>query len=323
MYYTNVLRKIIMAKRIAVLLTVVIFFISGCKGKPAVNPAQDSQQKALLAQISDKLKASKVYASKQVALLIEFESLKMDWKNAFDYSGQDLKSIEENLRTKTNENFDFLLTAAKGSEPISKKIASAVLGFSNNKDALPVLLNNLYFPSSTVKANSAISIGMLADKNTSISLLVDLMAKDPDADVRNSCAFAIYKIVQPGNDKGSYETLIKGLDDPDEGVRNQSVRALMKIGKKEAAEHLIKKTLSDPVPTVSDNTILALQTLECYDPVVEILVTNIESGDFKIRANSLRVLKLLTKIDLGDDQIAWRKWWDHNKEQFLKDKEIK
>ncbi|MBI5360088.1 MAG: HEAT repeat domain-containing protein [Planctomycetes bacterium] len=311
-----------MTGRILVIYVIAaLALLCGCKGKSDVNPPQDSQQKTLLSQISDKLKASRVYTSKQTALLVDFESLKMDWKNAFDYSGQDLRTIEEDLRTKTNENFDFLLTVAKGSEPVGKKIASAVLGFSNNKNALPVLLNNLYFPSNTVKANSAISIGMLADKDTSISLLVDLMAKDPDADVRNSCAFAIYKIVQPGNDKGSYETLIKGLDDPDEGVRNQSVRALMKIGKKEAAEHLIKKTLSDPVPTVSDNTILALQTLECYDPVVEILVTNIESGDFKIRANSLRVLKLLTKIDLGDDQIAWRKWWDHNKEQFLKEKE--
>lgn len=312
-----------MKKLLFILLCATALGLS-CKGSAKKDePVRNDARATFEGLLVEKLEESKAYTSDQVKFLVRLEFLLEDWKAAYDYSEQGIRAIEDSLRTDVQANKAFLMAVAAGDELTGKKIASGVLGFGGSSDFLPVLLNNLMHPSPAVKANSAVSIGLIGDKGTQTALLVELMLFSSDADVRNNCAFAVYKTTGPSADQTVYDALIKALGDPDEGVRNQSVRALIKIDRPMAAEVLASKTIGDSVPTVVDNVILALQTLEAYEVVIGTLIKNLSSENHALKTNSYRALKLVTDTDLGAEGVAWDKWWTNNKDSFLKAKEAK
>ncbi len=45
------------------------------------------------------------------------------------------------------------------------------------------------------------------------------------------------------------------------------------------------------------------------DPAVPILIGALASADVEVRRSCVQHLKRLTGEDLGDDPVAWRRWW--------------
>ncbi len=51
-----------------------------------------------------------------------------------------------------------------------------------------------------------------------------------------------------------------------------------------------------------------------------ILIAALKDSDEDIRSNAIYTLRTITGEDFGEDQERWKKWWEENKEKFLKKK---
>jgi hypothetical protein len=78
------------------------------------------------------------------------------------------------------------------------------------------------------------------------------------------------------------------------------------------------KDLGYEVTTPGKEAALALAKMGNAKPAVESLITALRHKDKTVRTNASGALKEITGQDFGDDPLKWQKWWDQNKEQFLR-----
>ncbi|MCD5401319.1 HEAT repeat domain-containing protein, partial [candidate division NPL-UPA2 bacterium] len=138
--------------------------------------------------------------------------------------------------------------------------------------------------------------------------------KDEDSDVRESAATALWKIGDPR----AVTPLITALGDEDERVRRNAAEALGRIGDPRAVEPLIA-ALRDEDSDVRESAALALG--KTRDPrAVKPLIAALRDEDRDVRESAAWALEEITGKYFGEDVARWQKWWEENKEAFLKER---
>lgn len=220
--------------------------------------------------------------------------------------------------------------------------ATWALGEIRDKRAVNTLVNILKDEFSGVRKNAAEALGKIKDKRAVESLIYIL--KDNNVDVREKAVWALGEIM----DIQAVVPLIIALEDEDSSVRWESAKALGKIKDRRAVESLIE-ALNDEVEGVRSGPAWALgeikdkkaikpliiafkskdimvqgkiayALIKIGKPVVKPLIDALKDEDFSVRWNAKVTLEEITKQSFGEDYNAWLKWWEENKEKFLKKK---
>lgn len=77
--------------------------------------------------------------------------------------------------------------------------------------------------------------------------------------------------------------------------------------------------MKDESYRVRENAVVALGRIG--DPrAIEPLIATIKDEESSVRLIAVQVLGVITGQDFGEDQDKWRKWWDENKDEILKDR---
>ncbi|MCK4830522.1 hypothetical protein KA005_83160 [bacterium] len=59
---------------------------------------------------------------------------------------------------------------------------------------------------------------------------------------------------------------------------------------------------------------------EIGKPAIEPLIIAMKGKSYEVRNRIIWALSKITGQDFGEDQVKWQKWWEENKETFLKKK---
>jgi HEAT repeat protein len=194
--------------------------------------------------------------------------------------------------------------------------------------------------------------GTPPEKKLSDSEVIDLLIKklsSPDANERAKAAKALSKI---GNRaKAAVKPLIKLLYDNNIKVRKIAIRALAKTGDRRAVEPLIallkdknaeiRRTVIMPLSMLGGksavdainkalhdtNYIVRMESIYVLRDIgdetsVEPLIILLDNVDDKLRRASAVTLNIITGEDFGSNKEKWQKWWNANKDKFLKEKEM-
>jgi HEAT repeat protein len=190
-------------------------------------------------------------------------------------------------------------------------VASGVLGFSGQKAAVPFLLSTLTDQNDMVKSNALLGIGLIGDKGTPISPLINALS-DKSPLVRGTGAFAISRVVERNNPRGAVAPLVKMLNDTEPSVRNETIRALAVCGDSTAVESLINKGLSDEYELIVINAVLTLGILKDHRAIEPLIKVSGQKDNPSVKEAVLSALNYIT--DKQFESIAdWQVWWDKNK----------
>jgi HEAT repeat protein len=122
------------------------------------------------------------------------------------------------------------------------------------------------------------------------------------------------KLIKLG--KPAVEPLIAALKNRDDYVRRYATVALGKIGDTRAIEPLIA-ALKDEDEDVREGAVESLGEIRDARAVVP-LIAALKDNDEDVQYAAAKVLKEITGEDFGKDYEAWSKWWEKNREKFLK-----
>lgn len=113
--------------------------------------------------------------------------------------------------------------------------------------------------------------------------------------------------------------LLKALEDKNHGIAAASKDALRNIKDPNTVEPLIAILINDESRILRSDVATVLGHIG--DPrAIEPLIDSLKEEIKLIRDSILWALKNITGEDLGEDQEKWQKWWEENKEKFLKKK---
>ncbi len=164
------------------------------------------------------------------------------------------------------------LAGLKDADPAARKKAALVLGIMKPPAAAESLIPVLKDGDAGVRGTVAETLGKLKDPRALESLLAAL--PDENSEVRLNAVWALGEI----NDPRAIAPLGGVVDtDRDSRVRLWAVRSLGKIGNRAALEPVIR-AVKDENPDV--------------------------------RGWAIRILKVETDKDFGEDFSRWRKWWE-------------
>lgn len=276
-----------------------VLFLSGCQSAPETTKPNPIGFPAS-------------FTSAQADLIAELDALMKQWYGAATAGlTAEQEKIAGELKTKVNQNFDFVVRLIRLNDRELKLIAGAVLGFSGQESAVPFLLSALSDESDLVRANALFSIGLIGDKDTPVTNLVKGL-EDKSPRVRSASAFALSRVTEKGKRGIICPALVKMLDDPEPTVRNEAIRALALCGDATAVEPLIKKGLNDKYDLLVLNTVLALGALKDRKAIEPLIDLASRKEDPNIKEAILTTLNYIT--DTKFETIAqWQKWWDDNK----------
>ena len=120
---------------------------------------------------------------------------------------------------------------------------------------------------------------------------------DPDSGVRRSSIWALHDLGDIGlGDTEEIQALIRALRDPDSGVRECSARTLGDIGPaaKEVVLPALTEALGDTDSRVRRSSIWALRALLAVPEVVPVLIRTLRDRDYRVRRTTAWAL-----LDIG------------------------
>ncbi len=187
--------------------------------------------------------------------------------------------------------------------------AITAMGDIGDTNAVPDLaVVGLDHPEPDIRASSAVALGKIADP-TRVLPALSAACLDDNALVRRQAVDAISK--HYGSDpERVYATLITGLSDFDERVRESSALALSRINDARAIDSLLQAT-GDRVALVREAAAFSLGELITPDrekeafPLVELL----SDQNPGVQAAALNSLWRITKEDFGSEQTRWQKYF--------------
>lgn len=240
----------------------------------------------------------------------------LQWTSAFGQAKIDEQhALEERLRTLAVENFDALVEDLRGQDVEARFIAAMMLGFSRDAQAVPLLVEALQDPVDKVRNNAALGVGVIGSKQTPVAPVV-LLLDDSNPNVRASAAFALQRVLLRNDDRGTMARLLRAMEDPVWEVRNNAVRALATVGKPEAVDPLVKRTLHDKSYLVRLNTAVALASIRDYR-AIEPLIDALQESDPRVRKEIVFALQQITGQSFENDALQWRNWWRANEATLL------
>lgn len=251
-------------------------------------------------------------------MLVEVDGLLQKWVTALNLANDgDRESAATRLRPIAEANHTRLLGFLRGDDLEARIVAAGALGFSSRPDAIPVLLAALDDGNPYVRSNAALSLGLIGNRDVPREPFLNLLT-DSEAPVRGSAAFALSRLVRHGVDTEAVPVLVDALRDRHFAVRNESVRALAVIGDRRATIPLLETTFRDQYFLIRLNTAVALARLR--DPrAIAPLMRALDDTDENIRKAARYSLGEITGAGVEDSDVAWKAWWERNRERIAKD----
>jgi HEAT repeat protein len=187
--------------------------------------------------------------------------------------------------------------------------AITAMGDIGDTNAVPDLaVVGLDHPEPDIRAASAVALGKIADPTRVLPALSEACLDD-NALVRRQAVDAISK--HYGSDpERVYATLITGLSDFDERVRESAALALSRINDVRAIDSLLQAT-GDRVALVRQAAAFSLGELITPDrekeafPLVELL----SDQNPGVQAAAMNSLSRITREDFGTEQVRWQKYF--------------
>lgn len=206
-------------------------------------------------------------------------------------------------------------------DPRVQVAAVNALGEIGDPDAVPDLVQvGLGHPDHDIRAASAVALGSIEDPSRVLPAL-EGATNDENATVRRQAVDAISK--HYGSDPGLvYATLVTGLSDFDERVRESAAQALVRVQDERAVEPLLQAT-GDRTAVVRRAAALALGDLveKEDEKVVYPLVELLSDQGSGVRSAALKSLTKVTTEDFGNDRDSWDEYfWEQYPELDPKNK---
>jgi HEAT repeat protein len=140
-----------------------------------------------------------------------------------------------------------------GASSLEETVAlSRELGNQHVEEGIPVLIDFLRHDDEVVRYNAVIALGFDLHYKPATAQLLNILAQDEDADVRDAAAGAIRVLWQNTANREVLGALAKSaLGDADEGVRKAAYRSLLIVKGISEDEHLrLLSTSRQPVDRV-------------------------------------------------------------------------
>ncbi|MBI5368612.1 MAG: HEAT repeat domain-containing protein [Planctomycetes bacterium] len=253
--------------------------------------------------------------STDLEILAEFDQLLKKWNDAYNRAAdEERKSVESVLREKVRRQRTLLEANLAGFQIEARVVSAAALGFGGDAGSIPPLLQALNDSSYGVRSNAAVSLALIAHRETPIEPLIRVLS-DPNPDVRGSAAFALSRILRQGEGREAVPALIARLEDPSFTVRNEAVRALAVTASRDAVPAILEKTLKDEYFLVRLNSAIALAAIR-DSRSVEPLIGLLSDPESQVRKVALYALEQITGQREGNDAAAWSGWWARHKDEF-------
>jgi len=238
------------------------------------------------------------------------------------------------------------IAALKDEHSKIREEAAMALGDLKEISAVEPLIATLKDEDDDVRRHSAISLGKIKD-NRAVEYLLEAIRYDDSLGVQIEAAGALGKI----KDGRAIKPLITAFKDKDNPMfQEYALKALIEMGRlaveplifelknddweirRDAAEALgeIKNTRATKplIDALKDkNEVVRWKAVEALGKTkdtqaVEPLIAALKDEDSYVRNYAAKALWEITKQDLGKEYNAWLKWWEENKDKFLKKNNI-
>jgi HEAT repeat protein len=224
--------------------------------------------------------------------------------------------LEHDLFEMTTGNLDRLREVLEESENHSYRVIAAMaLGFSDSPKALGTLIDQLEDREERIVANCLTSIGFLGQKDTPLPPLVRLL-REGSPHIQGRAAYAIGECSAPKRDLHGAESLLIDLLKHDQiALRVNAMTALGKLQQVEAVRPIVINNLFHQYPKVRLDAIAALGNIN-HVSAVGGLVESLSDENERVRQRALWALKKITEKDYGENQAAWKHYYESHKESF-------
>jgi HEAT repeat protein len=219
---------------------------------------------------------------------------------------------------KQGENFARLQAAAiDGSNPHHQGIALAALGFSEQHDLMPVILQGAQLSDPFVVDHAVLGLAILRSPKTPPGVLTAIMRRDTHPeDGRVQAAWALYRIQSASENPQEIlgiwrELLTSERASLPAGVVVSAVRGLG-LAREPADADLVASFLSHPTPRVRMAAAVALARMNAQDhakALIELLGPKENVQNVRLHARKA-LADLAGGKDYGYDVAAWRKVFD-------------
>jgi HEAT repeat protein len=237
-------------------------------------------------------------------------------------------SIEQALTRQAYINFDTILDELEhGTDPEHKTVAAAALGFARipapdepggsqdfpalHPRAVAPLLATLESGNDQLVMNALLSLSRIGDPATPRDLLIELMITHHNEDVRANATLVLAAIVTPADDSLVGPSLFAALSDPSHKVRLHSVKALGRIGDRNAQPALLNLLKNDPMPLVQACAAMEIGFIGNLSAVPSLIDGLVNGNDLVVYECQSSLLKL-TGESKRRTSAEWHVWWNES-----------
>ena len=224
------------------------------------------------------------------------------------------QGLENFLREAVTKHFDQLVrTADDVSQPESRAIAVAALGFATRDEALDSILNAVRAPEDVVVNNAVFGLGMLRDRRTPPALIANIVedASKP-TNMRIGAAWSLFRVQESiPNPEQVYPVWLRILHSPNDIDPWIVIQALRGISRSRNPAHstLATPLLIHPTPRVRWAAATCLGYLgnrEASEDLIERLGPNESNPNVRLAARKA-LQALAGNVDRGYDVREWRR----------------
>ncbi|MGA1870191.1 MAG: DUF2330 domain-containing protein [bacterium] len=155
---------------------------------------------------------------------------------------------------------------------------------------------------------------------------LNTLLKDEDKNVRSSAMIALGKITKHSS---MIEPLIAALKDNNKSIRLCAMSALGEIKDTQAVEPLLEMIQKGdrfgdtPTCKAALKAIAQINDPRTLEPLIAILRNAILRKNAYVQGYVLKVMKIISGQNFGQDPDQWQDWWEHNRENLLRNRDRK
>ena len=216
--------------------------------------------------------------------------------------------------TKDPRAVEPLITALNDENSEVRVKTLEALGKMKDFRALESLIAALNDKSNDVRVASAKALGQMEDPRAAENLIAKFKTRS------KSLREAVIEALSEFKDTRTIELLIATLDDKNRLMRWHAAEVLGNIKDPRAIEPLIAYLKKEKDKWIHGEVVKNVLG-ETKDPrAIEPLIAALKDADKGDQWWIVSTLKGLTEQDFGKNYEEWQKWWEENKEKFLKEK---
>jgi HEAT repeat protein len=251
------------------------------------------------------------------ALVLELDGLLRAWNqsklSAVEGDEPKHRALDLDLRRGARQRLDELIDLLETGAPRNRQVAAMAIGFSGSERALPPLLAALDDELPGIVQNALIGLGLLANADTPLVRIRELLLEAPESTTRNNAGFALQRLLEVGvRAPGLLDDLRLALIDPEPGVRVQAATSLRLLQDPEALPELADR-LKDDEDLVAVAAARAIRRIgQEIDAESGRCARNLFEAWKDTKGNRKAALRyemsILRRADLGDKEEEWREW---------------